>query len=381
MIEPHGGRLVDKTVSRTKYADWIEDIAGERPAISLDNRHFQDALNIANGRYSPLTGYMNQEDFLRVVDGMRLDDGTIWSLPILLDVGSSKAAALQPGERVPLEGPDGHVAGLIDIEEVYKYNKKQAARKLFSTGDEDHPGVADFIDQGDFLVGGDIRVFEEFRYNDHDLKPAESRVLFRQYGWDSVVGFQTRNAPHRGHEYIQKAALEQVDGLLIQPKIGKKKPGDYQSDVILGTYEELIENYYPEYRVVLSVFPSRMQYAGPREAVLDAIVRKNQGCTHFIIGRDHAGVGDYYDGTSSHRIFGELEDIGIEPLRFQYAFYCETCDGMCSDKICPHGDEERIYPSGSRIRKLLRNGEIPSEKMIRPEIATFISESEEPFIH
>jgi sulfate adenylyltransferase len=240
--------------------------------------------------------------------------------------------------------------------------------------------VANYYGLEDFLVGGPVSVFEGIRYDGHDLQPIETRVLFRQFGWDTVVGFQTRNAPHRGHEYIQKIALEQVDGLLVQPKLGEKKVGDYTDDVILRTYERLIESYYPDDEVCLSVFPSRMRYAGPREAVFDALVRKNQGCTHFIIGRDHAGVGDYYDPVAAHDVFAEIPDIGIEPMLFEHAFYCHRCDGMGSRRTCPHADDERVYPSGSRIRDLLDGGESPSEKMMRPEIASFIVEAGSPFV-
>jgi sulfate adenylyltransferase len=380
MIEPHGGHLVDRIVDPDQYEAWIEEDADSCPAIHLDERHFQDLLNIATGRFSPLQGFMNRDDFLKTAKDMTLEDGTVWPLPVVLDVDSEKATSLSPGERAALYNPHEDLVGFISVEEVYKYNTEQSAEQVFGTADEDHPGVANFLAQEDFLVGGTVTVFEGFRYNSHDLRPAESRVLFRQYDWDTVVGFQTRNAPHRGHEYIQKTALEQIDGLLAQPKLGEKKAGDYQDDVIIGTYETLIEEYYPDEQVVLSIFPSQMRYAGPREAVFDAIVRKNQGCTHFIIGRDHAGVGDYYDGMASHAIFEEIGDIGIEPMLFYHAFYCEACDGMCSRKICPHGDDERIYPSGTTIREQIQAGEEPTDKMIRPEIAKYIMDADDSFV-
>jgi len=379
VIEPHGGHLVDRTVERRNYEEWLTDI-GEGPTISLDTRQFQDVLNLSNGRYSPLEGFMNRDDFLKVVHDMTLEDGTVWPLPVVLPVDASTAAELSPGERVPLESPGGTVVGFVDVEEVYKFNTEETARSVFGVDDPDHPGVANYRALEDFLVGGPVSVFEGIRYNGHDLQPVESRVLFRQFGWDTVVGFQTRNAPHRGHEYIQKIALEQVDGLLIQPKLGEKKPGDYRDEVILDTYERLIEAYYPDDEVCLSVFPSRMRYAGPREAVFDALVRKNQGCTHFIIGRDHAGVGDYYDPVAAHDVFEDIPDIGIEPMLFEHAFYCHRCDGMGSRRTCPHADDERVYPSGSRIRGLLDEGESPSEKMMRPEIASFIIEAGAPFV-
>ena len=379
MIEPHGGHLVDRTVDRRNYEAWLDD-AGDGPVLSLDDRQFQDVLNLSNGRYSPLEGFMNRDDFLKVVNDMTLEDGTVWPLPVVLPVDAATAADLSPGERVPLESPGGELVGFLDVEEVYKFNTEETARNVFGVDDPDHPGVASYHALEDFLVGGPVSVFEGIRYNGHDLQPIETRVLFRQFGWDTVVGFQTRNAPHRGHEYIQKIALEQVDGLLIQPKLGEKKAGDYTDEVILRTYERLIEDYYPDDEVCLSVFPSRMRYAGPREAVFDALVRKNQGCTHFIIGRDHAGVGDYYDPVAAHDVFSEIPDIGIEPMLFEHAFYCHRCDGMGSRRTCPHADDERVYPSGSRIRGLLDGGESPSEKMMRPEIASFIVEAGSPFV-
>lgn len=379
MIEPHGGSLVDRAVDPETHRQRF-DAFSELPAIQLEDRLYQDVLNIANGRYSPLKGFMNRDDFLKVVHDMTLEDGTVWPLPVVLDVGGAKAAELEPDQSARLLDPDGEPVGTIEVREVFRANKREAAEAVFGTDEGRHPGVANFLDTADFLVGGQVSVFAGPRYNEYDLQPKESRVLFRQYGWDHVVGFQTRNAPHRGHEYIQKCALERTDGLLVQPKLGEKKPGDYTDEVILGAYDELVDSYYPDGQVVLSVFPSRMRYAGPREAVFDAIVRKNQGCTHFIIGRDHAGVGDYYDTDASHRIFDALGDIGITPMLFEHAFYCHTCDGMASARTCPHGDDDRVYPSGSKIRELVRDAERPSEKILRPEIATFIIDAKRPFV-
>jgi len=379
MIAPHGGSLVDRTVERSAHKNRVGEITS-LPKITLDERLYQDVINISNGRYSPISGFMNHDNFQKVAKDMTLGDGTVWPLPVILDVGSELATKLEPHKRAALVIPDDQIVGTIDVRDIYKVNKRDAAESIFGTSDTDHPGVANFLSTQDFFVGGPISVFEGQRYNDHDLQPVESRVLFKQYDWDTVVGFQTRNAPHRGHEYIQKCALEQTDGLLVQPKLGEKKVGDYTDDVILEAYEELIRHYYPDECVVLSVFPSRMRYAGPREAVFDAIVRKNQGCTHFIIGRDHAGVSDYYEVDAAHQIFDEIANIGIEPMLFEHAFYCRDCDGMCSDRICPHEDE-RVYPSGSKVRKLVQNGEKPSEKIMRPEVASFIIETPQPFVY
>jgi sulfate adenylyltransferase len=227
---------------------------------------------------------------------------------------------------------------------------------------------------------GDITLFETIRYHGSDLLPAETRVIFEHKNWSTVAGFQTRNAPHRAHEYIQKSALELVDGLLIQPKLGDKKPNDYQDDVIIDAYRTLIENYYPRANVAVSSFPSTMRYAGPGEAVFDAIIRKNQGCTHFIVGRDHAGVGDYYHEIAAQHIFESIPDIGIEVLFYDYAFYCHTCDGMTSEKTCCHDDEKRVHPSGSRIPALVKDGEQPSNELMRPEVADEIMSKESRFV-
>jgi sulfate adenylyltransferase len=317
---------------------------------------------------------------LKVAHDMTLEDGTVWPLPIILDVDNQLAAELEPDRKAGLESPNGELIGFIDVDEVYRQNKKEIAHSIFGTEDTSHPGVENYLQMDDFLVGGSIKLFDEYRYNESDLLPQESRVLFDSKGWETVVGFQTRNAPHRAHEYIQKAALEHVDGILIQPKLGDKKEGDYRDDVIIGGYDKLIDGYYPDDLAVLSVFPSVMRYAGPREAVFDSIIRKNQGCTHFVIGRDHAGVGDFYGGFDAHRIFDDISDIGVEPLFFNYSFFCEKCDGMTSEKVCPHGDDVRVYPSGSKIREMIRSGEEPSEKIMRPEVANFIIEAEEPFV-
>lgn len=379
MIEPHGGRLVDRVVGE-KHGEQLAVELDSRPSIELSPSQFQEAVNIANGRFSPLKGFMSRNDFVKVAHDMTLEDGTVWSLPVTLDVGPEVAATLVPGESATLVHPDGTEIGVIKVREVYKYNAEETAEAIFGTSDADHPGVTDHLQKQEYFVGGDIVTFERFRYHDFDLLPAETRVLFAERGWEQVLGFQTRNAPHRAHEYIQKSGLEHADGLFIQPKLGNKKPGDYRDEVIMRAYRTLIEEYYVENRVALSVFPSKMRYAGPREAIFDAIVRKNHGCTHFVIGRDHAGVEDYYEGFDAHRVFDEVGGIGIEPVFYSYSFYCERCDGMTSEKVCPHGDESRVHPSGTRIRELIQQGAEPSEKMMRAEVATEIMSSESPFV-
>jgi sulfate adenylyltransferase len=379
MIEPHGGDLIDR-VADPSHADRLRTNLDEAPTICLDRAQLQDVINIANGRFSPLTGFMSKNDFRKVVHDMTLEDGTRWSLPVTLDVDAETARELTPGEMVSLESPDRTIVAALDIDDVYKYNHEETAEAIYGTTDRQHPGVRNHLEAGDFLIGGDVRAFDEFRYNDHDLLPKETRVLFNDLDWETVVGFQTRNAPHRAHEYIQKSALEHTDGVLIQPKLGYKKSGDYKDDVIFQAYRRLVEHYYVDDSVVLSAFPSQMRYAGPREAIFDAIVRKNQGCTHFVVGRDHAGVKDYYDGFDAHRIFDDINHIGIEPLFYSYSFYCRKCDGMVSEKICPHTTDQQVHPSGTRIRELIQSGEKPSEKMMRPEVSAYLLNSESPFV-
>jgi sulfate adenylyltransferase len=379
MIEPHGGRLVDSVVSET-HAEQVREGTESAPVIDLSVSQYQDLVNIATGRFSPIDGFLIQNDFLKVVHDMTLEDGTVWPLPITLDVSATLADDLTPGQQARLRSPAGDVLGTIEVEEVYKHNRTDTVEHVFGTADESHPGVSRYLSQEDFLVGGPVYLFEEQRYNGRDLLPRESRVLFEHRGWETVVGFQTRNAPHRAHEYIQKSALEPVDGLLIQPKLGDKKQGDYRDETILGAYETLMDHYYRDDIVALSVFPSRMSYAGPREAVFDALVRKNQGCSHFVIGRDHAGVGDYYGEFDAQQIFTQITDIGIEPVFYDYSFYCRECDGMASEKICPHDDAEQVHPSGSKIRSLIQEGKRPLEKMMRPEVSSYLMEVDQPFV-
>lgn len=379
MLEPHGGRLVDRVVTET-HAQQLRSETETAPAISLSVSQYQDVVNIATGRFSPIKGFLTRNDFLKVVHDLALEDGTVWPLPITLDVSAEIADALTPGEYAALEDPEGTVIGAIEIEEVYKHNRTETVEQIFGTDDRSHPGVDRYLSQEDFLVGGPLYLFEEQRYNGRDLLPRESRVLFEHRGWDTVVGFQTRNAPHRAHEYIQKSALEPADGLLVQPKLGDKKENDYRDETILGAYETLIDHYYRSEVVALSVFPSQMRYAGPREAVFDALVRKNQGCSHFVVGRDHAGVGDYYGEFDAQHIFEDIGDIGVEPVFYDYSFYCHECDGMTSEKICPHADSEQVHPSGTEIRALVQDGSRPSEKMMRPEVSSYLMDEDEPFV-
>lgn len=381
MISPHGNTLVDRFLS-VERSEELKQEFDKYPEIQIDQNLFYDFLNIAIGAYSPLTGFLSQNDFLKVIHDMTLEGGEPWTLPIVLDIPVEKANKISPGDRVAVSGPNREKLGLLDVDEIYRYNSDDAVENIFGTTDASHPGVKMFRNKDPFFVGGDIKAFHDAdrMEQDHFLKPVESRVLFNHKNWETVVGFQTRNVPHRAHEYLQKSALEQTDGLFIQPKVGQKKNGDYANKAILSAYDTLVENYYPENSVVLSMFSSRMWYAGPREAVFDSIVRKNYGCTHFIIGRDHAGVGDYYDDFASQNIFDRIGEIGINPLYYHYAFFCRRCDGVVSEKICPHQSSERVEPSGTKLRGMLGDNDLPDEKLMRPEVAEKILQMDSVFI-
>ncbi len=380
MIAPHGGRLVNRRVS-DRRKDRLLDEADEMTSIELSTAQIKDLQNIADGRYSPLSGFMDQNNLLKVIEDKTLEDGTAWTVPITLDVSEETASDLEPGQHIVLEDSEGTPLAVMDLDQIYEYDKGHAVRHLYGTDDQDHPGVAMYMDKGKKALAGDIDFlqpgFERFR--DYNLRPADTRVLFKEKGWDTVVGFQTRNAPHRGHEYLQKSALEHVDGILIHPKIGTKKAGDYRDEVILTAYRSLLQEYYRD-QAAMSIFTAKMRYMGPREAVFDAIVRKNHGCTHFIVGRDHAGVGDYYDEFAAQQIFDEFGSIGIEPMFYDYAFFCNKCMDTVSETICPHDDEERVTPSGTKIRTMLADGETPPDKMMRPEVAETITNFEKPLV-
>jgi len=380
MIAPHGGKLVDRNVSERKVKQ-LRDEAKEMESIRLDSGLIKDLQNIADGRYSPLTGFMDRNNFLKVLEDKTLEDGTVWTVPIILDIPEEQADALEPGQQVALENEEGDLMAVLTVDETFGFDKKHAARHLYGTDDMDHPGVAMYMEKDDHAVAGDIQMvdagFDEFEQ--YNLRPADTRVLFKEKGWDTVVGFQTRNAPHRGHEYLQKSALEHVDAILIHPKIGAKKTGDYRDDVILTAYRSLLQNYYRD-QAAMSIFTAKMRYMGPREAVFDAIVRKNHGCTHFIVGRDHAGVGDYYDEFAAQEIFSEFGSLGIEPMFYDYAFFCRKCEDTVSETICPHDNDQHVTPSGTKIRNMLANGENPPKEMMRPEVAETIKQFDQPLV-
>jgi len=376
MSRPHGGKLINK-YSKKDPSD-VEQL----PKFEINTDLSEDVLNISNGVFSPLEGFLCDNDLESVIKEKRLPDDTPWTIPILLDFDKQDIKDLKEGDAILLTNKENGLLAQLDIDEIYTYDKKTLSQEIYCTKDTDHPGVANVYNMKQLLIGGKIKLLgsEIRQFDNYNLSPRETRFLFKEKGWREVVAFQTRNPPHIGHEYVQKTALTFADGILINPIIGKKKIGDFRDEVILASYETLMKNYYLKERAVMSILRTSMKYAGPREAIHHSIMRKNFGCTHFIVGRDHAGVGNYYGPYDAHEIFSEFPDLGIIPVFFRSFSRCTKCDSVVNDKICPHDQKYHINFSGKKIRELLTNGDIPSEDMMRKEVAETILKFDKPFV-
>jgi len=376
MAKPHGGKLIYRGLK--KQPSDLENI----PTLEVNTNLSEDILNISQGIFSPLEGFLCNNDLENVLNEKRLESDTPWTIPILLDFNKKDVQELQAGDQILLKNIENGVKALLDIEEIYSYNKKVLAQSVYGTQDMNHPGVANVYNMKELLLGGKISIFEsKIRdFDEYNLSPRETRILFKEKGWKEIVAFQTRNPPHIGHEYVQKTALTFVDGIFINPIIGKKKVGDFTDKVILESYKTLMNHYYLKERSVMSILRTSMKYAGPREAIHHAIMRKNFGCTHFIVGRDHAGVGNYYKPYDSHDIFSEFPDLGIVPVFFRSFSRCTKCNSVVNDKICPHDQKYHINFSGKKIREILQSGKIPPEDMMRKEVAETILKFDKPFV-
>ena len=376
MIRPHGGELIDRHIKKE-----IVDTS-DLKEIKININLAEDVLNIANGVFSPLRGFLDKNDLQNVINEKRLTTDDPWTIPILLDVDKNDIKDIKEGDTLLLKNDETGVKALLVVSEIYKFDKKNIATNVYRTSDINHPGVANVNNMKEMFLAGKISLIDckTREFDKYNLKPKETRFLFKEKGWQEIVAFQTRNPPHIGHEYVQKTALTFVDGIFINPIIGKKKAGDFKDEVILASYETLMKYYYLKQRAVMSILRTSMKYAGPREAIHHAIMRKNFGCTHFIVGRDHAGVGNYYGPYDAHEIFNEFPDLGIVPLFFRSFSRCTKCGSVVNDKICPHDQKYHINFSGKKIREILKSGKIPSEDMIRKEVAETILKFKKPFV-
>jgi sulfate adenylyltransferase len=383
LIAPHGGKLVNRVLTGPA-AHEARSQAAPLPAITLSPREQCDLEMIAIGAFSPLTGFMGSADFATVCTHMRLSKtngappaGTVWPIPVVLAPPDDVAATINPTQRVALKDEHGRLLALMTIEEKYPHDKALEIPNVYLTEDDKHPGVAIVRNQGSWCLSGPVDVVDpnpQPEFPEYRLPPAKTRQAFAERGWQTIAAFQTRNPIHRAHEYLTKCALEITDGLLIHPLVGETKSDDIPADTRMACYRVLLDNYYNPQRTMLTVMPLAMRYAGPREAILHAIIRKNYGVTHFIVGRDHAGVGTYYGTYDAQKIFDQFkpDEIGVTPLKFEHSSWCKTCEGMVSAKTCPHGPETKVFLSGTKVRDLLKAGHRPPMEFSRPEVADIL---------
>lgn len=381
MNEPYGGKLISKLIDGSERQTALDsaDIT-----INIDSESARDVLNIVYGVFSPIEGFMNKDDFESVVHKRELANGLPWTIPVYFKLKDEEVKDISTGTRVLLANEDLGLKALLVVEEVYKFEPKVYCDNVFGTTSEEHPGVANCFTKDESIIGGEVYLIEQKNIPLHEYHktPAETRDVFGANGWDTIVAFQTRNPAHLAHEYLQKAALEFVDGLFIQPITGKKKTGDFKDEVILKVYERLTSEFYPKNSTHLGTFSSRMNYAGPREAVFHAIARKNYGCTHFIVGRDHAGVKDFYDKMAAHQIFDEIGEIGMQIMKFSNAFYSPKLRMFTTDKVSPElKDDEKISPSGTYVRQLIsEKNHDELSKFMRDEVVEVILGFDNPFV-
>lgn len=389
MVKPHGGQLINRVLKDSLKENVLNE-KNEYFNIEVNKQRTTEIENIATGVYSPLEGFLVQNDFYNVLNSQRLGNDLPWTIPIILDINKEVSDKVSIGDTVRLSS-ENHFIATMEIEDKYSFNKKEFVEKVFGTSDTNHPGVVEAYNLEDILIGGKINLVDPYvsLYPKYHLSPIETRKSFEDRGWKTIVGFQTRNVPHVGHEYVQKTALTFVDGLFINPVIGRKKSGDFKDEVILETYRVLINNYYLNERAMLAILQTEMRYAGPKEAIFHAIIRQNFGCTHFILGRDHAGVGNFYPPYAAQEIFEQFPDLGIFPLFFPSFFYCRKCSSSANDKTCPHipnqnlacpDPEVRMEYSGTKLRDIIMKGERPPPEMLRPEVADVILKWENPFV-
>lgn len=378
-LPPHGGKLIERLAAPDMLAD-LRGHAAKQPRVTVSLRERCDLEMLAIGAYSPLTGFMSKADYTRCVDEMRLANGLIWSVPITLGVTGDQAGSLKEGQDVALYDEGGDLLALLHLQEMFKRDKKKEALNVYRTEDQTHPGVDYVYKQGDVLLGGPVTVLQRPRtdlYPELNYTPAQLRQMFTERGWRRIVAFQTRNPMHRAHEYLTKCALEVVDGLLLHPLVGETKGDDVPAPIRVRSYQVMLENYFPKNRTILSLWGASMRYAGPREAIHHALVRKNYGCTHFIVGRDHAGVGKYYGTYDAQKIFDDFDptEIGITPFFFEHTFWSKKTEEMASFKTSPGTEADHLILSGTKVREMLAKGECPPPWFTRPEVAAVLMEA------